>query len=385
MTKAELDQLAAKISDGTATDEEIVLYNDWFNTQAAFEVTATGERPDTIDLKKAIYNKISHQIDLIDRRNKVRSLLRIAAAASVILVITVGIWFAMHDSKGTSGNGLNAKLIDVMPGKQGATLTLGNGRKIRLSDAANGQLAKEAGITISKLPSGQIIYNVSAAAGAGNATNVLTTNNGETYQVTLPDGSNVWLNAASSLTYNAALIREGKRSVKLTGEGYFEIAKDKRHPFYVISGEQQIKVLGTHFNVNAYGDEKQLTTTLLEGAVEVKEANGQTALLKPDEQARFINGKLNTDTVNTAESIAWKNGVFSFNHTNLYAMMRQLSRWYDVEVVYEGEIPDRAFFGKINRNYTLMELLQILHMGNINFELQQADGNDKKARLIIRP
>ncbi|MDO7744679.1 MAG: FecR domain-containing protein, partial [Pedobacter sp.] len=221
---------------------------------------------------------------------------RIAAIASIaaVIVIAFGIYLSSGPERKADYTHLTAN--DIAPGKMGATLTLANGKKISLSGAANGEIAKESGLSISKTADGQVIYEVQGGQSKSNALNTLSTAIGETYIITLPDQTKVWLNAASSLTYNPALTVNGLRKVKLSGEGYFEVAKDKEHPFIVESGTQSIEVLGTHFNVNAYPDESAYRTTLLEGSVKVED-KGQTKVLQPGNQAANSNGKINLSRV----------------------------------------------------------------------------------------
>lgn len=248
-----------------------------------------------------------------------------------------------------------AKVNDIAPGKQGATLTLASGKNIRLSDAANGELAKEAGVTITKSANGQLVYEIKGSKTEPNRLNTLSTAKGETYQVRLPDGSLVWLNAASSLTYSATLIESGVRRVKLDGEGYFEIAKDKTHPFIVATEKQEIKVLGTHFNVNSYNDEPETKTSLLEGSVKINEAS----VIKPGEQAiTNSNKKTRIEEADVNSAVAWKNGKFIFEEENIESIMRKLSRWYNVEVIYQGDFSNKTFDGSISRSDNISKILE---------------------------
>ena len=207
----------------------------------------------------------------------------------------------------------------------------------------------------------------------------MSTPRGRQFQLKLPDGSLVWLNAASSLRYPAAFAA-GERTVELTGEAYFEVAPDKQRPFRVVTARQHIEVMGTHFNVNAYADEPQEQTTLLEGSVRVAGAVSQLAkLLTPQQQASVSDAAVTVRTVDTEPIVAWKNGLFCFVNANVPAVMRQLSRWYDIEVQYAGNIPDRVFRGKMQRDLTLNEMLKVLSSLNLNFKIE----GEKK--LIVTP
>ena len=262
----------------------------------------------------------------------------------------------------------------INPGQVGATLTLSNGKKIRLKDTGNGELAKEIGVTISKTASGQVVYTI-LPPGKGdtsskinpNSLNTLSTAKGETYQIRLPDGSLVYLNAASSLTYSTVLNKQKKRSVQLTGEGYFEVAKDKSRPFIVKSLGQEVEVLGTHFNINAYADEPSTKTTLLEGSVRI---NNQVTL-RPNQQAIKINNKIETTTANAAETIAWQKGYFSFYDEDITSIMRKISRWYNVEINYDGKLPTEGFNARINKGRSIRDVLEILRKTNaVNFKIE---------------
>lgn len=255
----------------------------------------------------------------------------------------------------------NAGLPDtkayIKPGSTGATLKLANGKTIKLSAAVNGELANEAGVTITKTTNGQLVYEIKGTT-SSDQINTLSTSNGETYQVRLPDGSLVWLNSASSLSYSTALVHSGKRSVNLVGEAYFEIAKDKKHPFIVKTGNQEVEVLGTHFNVNAYENESKAKTTLLEGSVKVKNKANQKTII-PGEQA-IVNGEdISVEKVNTGYAVDWKNGVFRFTDKTLEAGMLEVARWYNVQVIYKRpELKNEILGGRISKYTSITQVLK---------------------------
>jgi ferric-dicitrate binding protein FerR (iron transport regulator) len=300
---------------------------------------------------------------------KIRVWPRIVAAASIALAIGVGslIYFNRH----TRHTNEIVYKNDVAPGTQGATLTLANGRKIRLSDAANGELAREAGVVIDKSKDGQLLYRVASESTNPDKVNTLSTANGETYQLVLPDGSHVWLNSASSLTYSASLLKEGRRSVKLSGEGYFEVVKDKAHPFVVEAAGQQVEVLGTHFNVNSYGDEPAVATTLLEGSVKVSEG-AASRMIVPGEQAVNKGGQISVAKVNTERVIDWKQGEFNLESEDLRSAMRKIARWYNVEVIYDPSVPQNLEAGGwIPRNSKLSSILRLIeNTGIVHFRIE---------------
>ncbi|MHA4894376.1 FecR family protein [Pedobacter sp. PWIIR3] len=297
--------------------------------------------------------------------------------AAAVALIAIGIYFfkaPRHPERVSGSQYVN----DVAPGRHGATLTLANGRKIKLTDASNGKLANEAGVTVTKTANGQLVYEIltpkelrskSVQDADKVSYNTLTTAKGETYQVKLPDGSEVWLNAASSLTYASNLGDGSKRTVSLKGEGYFEIAKDPSRPFVVESAGQQVKVLGTHFNINTYADEPETKTTLLEGKIRL---NGKL-ILKPGEQASTTrNGFVSVKEVNVSKAVAWKNGKFVFTSEPMESIMRKLSRWYNVEVVYEGDFSDMPFTGSMSRTDQISKILNKISLTNaVHFKIEE--------------
>ena len=295
---------------------------------------------------------------------------RIAGIAAMVALIAMGIYFFSYNQKTAVPDYRHLLANDIAPGKLGATLTLANGEKIRLSDAANGEIAKESGISISKTADGQIVYRLQSATGDQDKVNTLTTAKGETFILTLPDRTKVWLNAASSLTYTANLRDKGVRRIRLSGEAYFEVSKDRHHPFIVESGDQQVEVLGTHFNVNAYPDEKVFRTTLLEGSVKVSEY-GQTKLLTPGNQASNAGGNIQLGAVDTDLAVAWKSNNFIFDRLDIREIMRTIARWYNVEVIYQGDIPTDTFWGSVSRFDNISKVLIPLEAtGNVHFRIE---------------
>jgi len=290
------------------------------------------------------------------------------AAATILLIFSAGLYLYRSTLQAPA----TARVFknDIAPGKMGATLTLANGKKIKLSDATNGEIAMESGIAISKTANGQLVYEIRSAAGGTNQVNTLTTEKGETYMVILPDQSKVWLNAASSLTYNTTLLNGGMRSVKLSGEAYFEVAKDAAHPFIVESGTQQIEVLGTHFNVNAYDNEKVSRTTLLEGRVKVSD-RGQTKLLEPGIQAVNTGSDIKLSPVDTDLAVAWKDNNFIFDRLDIKEIMRSVERWYNVEVIYMEEITADKLWGSVSRFDNVSKVLIALEASDkVHFKIE---------------
>lgn len=292
---------------------------------------------------------------------------RMAAAAAILLATGLSTYFVFRSTTApvTSTN-VTAK-NDIPPGKSGAILTLANGEQIVLDSVGNGVLAIQ-GKTKLISDNGQIRYEGQEGESTTELYNTITTPRGRQFTLLLADGTKVWLNAASSLRYPATFSAI-TRKVEVTGEAYFEVAKSKI-PFVVDARGTAVQVLGTHFNINAYEDEASIQTTLLEGSVKVSK-DGRTRTLEPGQQSQ-IGADANIrvlDEVNTDVVLAWKNGYFSFDQADLFAVMRQISRWYDVDVVYEGNMPDRRFGGEISRNTNASEVLQILEESNIHFKI----------------
>jgi transmembrane sensor len=294
---------------------------------------------------------------------------RIVAVAAAIALMVLGLYFFNYN-RGSQNKDPLLAANDIVPGKVGATLTLANGQRIRLTAAMSGELATEAGVVITKSAEGQLVYEIKETEGETDRMNTLSTAKGETYQVRLPDSSLVWLNAASSLTYPVNLFRDGKRRVRLDGEGYFEIAKDQKHPFVVESKSQQIEVLGTHFNVNAYTDERVIRTTLLEGSVKIIQ-DEQSKQIKPGEQAMNAGSSITISQADTEFAIAWKNNKFIFDSQRIEDIMRMIARWYNVEVIYTTKIPKETFWGSISRFDNVSRVLEKLESTEkVHFKVQ---------------
>ena len=295
--------------------------------------------------------------------------IKIVAVAAVLAVVYLGVYFFNNQPEKVA-TVPKVTLYDIKSGGYGATLTLANGRKVSLANASKGEIGRESGIIITKSDDGKLVYQVGEKVSDPNAINTLSTARGETYQVRLPDGSLVYLNAASSLTYTTSLIQNGKRIVTLSGEGYFEVAKDKQHPFIVKTGRQEVEVLGTHFNISSYADDEVEKTTLLEGSVKLS-ASGNYKLLKPGQQAKLSAGKITISETDTDLAVAWKNNEFVIESENIETIMKMISRWYNLEVVYIGEKTTQRFSGQVSRFDKLSKVLEIVEStGEARFDLK---------------
>ncbi|CAL1516814.1 hypothetical protein MMC2321_00538 [Chitinophaga sp. MM2321] len=295
-------------------------------------------------------------------------------AAAALLLIAGGIlWSTLQKDKNEAGTNI-ASITEsnssVGPGGDHALLTMADGSTVVLDSVQNGSFG-EGSAKVTK-QNGVLIYTApaSTAAVAPVSFNTLATPRGGEFKVVLPDGSKVWLNAASSLRFPTVFAGR-KREVELTGEAYFEIAKNKEKPFQVKVGDMSINVLGTHFNVNAYMDDDAIKTSLIEGSVKITKGK-ISDLLKPGEQAvlRKKSDRAEIRAVNMDEVVAWKNGLFEFDGVDISIIMSQISRWYDVDVVYTGKVPEHVFEGKISRDAQLSDVLKILELSNVKFTVE---------------
>lgn len=309
------------------------------------------------------------------KRRIVKPIWYSAAAAAAVLLVLSGLYFFNDHKDGSFQNRmakttLENKVNDIQPGRQAATLILANGSKIDLDGAVQGEIAKQKGVLITKTADGKLVYTISDSEANTTEFNTLSTVKGQQYQVILPDGSKVWLNAASSLTYPANFANLKNRMVQLSGEAYFEVAKDKSHPFIVKTEQQQVEVLGTHFNINSYDDEKATTTTLLEGSVKVLDGKGESVLL-PGQQSALAKNRIEISKADVNETIAWKNGDFIFNNEEFGSILRQLSRWYNVEIVDNGQHEDLRLSGTISRSKNISTVLKALEVtGEVKFKIE---------------
>lgn len=296
-----------------------------------------------------------------------------AAAAAVLITLSAGIiFYTAHRSNEIAESAYARHLNDIAPGKNKAVLTLADGTEIDLNAKANGLLASQQNMKIVKTADGSLKYEGDATKSgvAASGMNTITIPRGGQYQVVLPDGSKVWLNAASSLSY-PAVFTGNKREVELKGEAYFEITHDAKKPFSVRSAGQVVKVLGTHFNISSYPAEAPVKTTLLEGSIALSETGtARTHMLHPGQQATLSNAGLTLKDVDTEESIAWKNGLFLFRNTELKTLIYQLERWYDVDITYD-QLPDKRFYGRISRDVKLSNVLNMLEVtSKIKFRIE---------------
>jgi transmembrane sensor len=382
LEQQELKLLIAKYNSGLATVEERALIEQWYEDVNGDDSHLDHDqlkaiKKDTYDYLLTYIGANTHQSSA-PVNGKIKTLIPnyikwIAAAVFLICTTTVYYYNRVPSAQIVKNTFKN----DIAPGGNKATLTLSNGTTLVLDNSKNGVLASQGKTIIKKTQDGLLTYQAARPLYSQLVTevvyNTITTPRGGQYQVVLPDGSKVWLNAASSLKFPTSF--SGKeRNVELTGEAYFEVAKNKAMPFHVSSAGQVVEVLGTHFNINAYADETWIKTTLLEGAVKV--TKGTTwAIIKPGQQSAIVYGQDNaaikiTDDVDTDEAVAWKNGKFYFDEADIQVVMRQVGRWYDVDVEYNGKIPSDRFSGAFSRNMNASEALRLLEFTGVNFKIE---------------
>ncbi|NLU91537.1 FecR family protein [Chitinophaga sp. Ak27] len=302
----------------------------------------------------------------IQRSHKQGGWLRWSAAAAFLAAMALPAGYLLtHQS--TAPAAKKPIAAATVAEQRKTVLTLANGQKVELDKAGMAQLAQ--GNSTIRNQNGQLIYEQTNGGQAALLYNTLTTAPRETYPLVLADGSKIWLNAGSSLRFPAAFAGN-ERKVELSGEAYFEIATDARKPFRIQVKQMTVEVLGTHFNINAYTDETTMNTTLLEGAVNIHSGKGSLRLA-PGEQSQVSgDGQIKKITgVNTDEIMAWKEGYFKFENADLATVLRQFSHWYDVDVVYEGNVKPRKFFGMISRNSTLPNVLKMLNANDIAYRI----------------
>jgi transmembrane sensor len=372
---AEFWRLIGDVKDETPM--QVVLQDLWQQSKAGNDTPAMG----WAQVLQTIYDKagpaMAEQAEIIPLRK--RPVIRWAAAAVIVLSLgAAAYWLFNNKQAGSTGVVATNTMQDVQaPQTNRATITLSNGKTVYLDTAANGSLATQSNVQLVKLADGQIAYK---GAAKELVYNTLTNPRGsKVIDMTLSDGSRIWLNAGSSITYPVTFVQD-ERNVEISGEVYFEVAHNAAKPFRVRHGAMEVQVLGTHFNINAYDDESEVKVTLLEGAVKVSSmVNGQLSkdnefavVLKPGEQAALADHSPFTidHSPDLAQVMAWKNGLFSFTGADLTTVMRQLARWYNIQVKYEGQIPARKFSGEITHDLTLSQLMNGLQSLGIQFSIE---------------
>lgn len=365
MTRKEAIDLLNKYEQGLCNAEELAWIETWyinFNEDKGIDLSSND-----IELSES---RMMQALNIQEKRT-IPLWKKVAVAASILLVSTFSYYFLQHKEVVSGVNGTHLASSVIPAGGNKAILILGDGREINLEETAKGNVSEVSDVTVIKTASGEIVYQVNSAKNvsiAQNSYHTIATPRGGTFQVLLEDGTKVWLNAASSIKFPAAF-SPSERTVELNGEAYFEVAKNPNQPFTVKVDGQTIQVLGTKFNINSYTNETRVETTLLEGSVKVSNQI-QNLILKPGEQSKSTNSKLELRKVNTADFLAWKDGMFSFHRADLKTVLRQFERWYNIDVEFEEDIPDLFFTGKIYRNLNLDDALNNLTFLGVRFKIE---------------
>jgi len=370
--------LIEKYQAGTATPEEKNTLNAWYrsfdDTEAAIQ---TNEKLTEEQLAERIRNRMLRSIEQEQTLTVLRPRRKWQLpAAAILLFLIAGVYFILFKlPKKDSTTATTSNLTnDIAPGGNKALLTLSDGSTIVLDNVSNGTVVQEGNIKVEKLNNGLLAYNIHGKRLTENDKefyNTITTPRGGQYQVTLSDGTKVWLNAASSIRF-PVVFTGNERKVEITGEAYFEVVKNTGTPFKVSAGSSQVEVMGTHFNVNSYDDEATIKTTLLEGLVKVSVNNQLAKFLRPGQQSGISkDGKITVlDNADTEEAIAWINGRFQYKSADIKAILRQISRWYDVDIEYRGNV-DIHFTGQLPRNQNVSGIFEKLALtGEVNFKIE---------------
>ncbi|MFL9484194.1 FecR family protein [Chitinophagaceae bacterium LWZ2-11] len=372
LTTHQIEELYNKYLQNRCTPEELqILLNELEGSQTfqyeqvkqLFDKTwdSIEVYPGEYPLAESSFRKKEIQKAVVVKINMRRKLIfRFSAAAALLLLITGIFFYYNNHTPAPIAETVNTNSNDQAPGGNKALLTLADGSTIILDGAANGKIAEQGNTKVIKLSDGRLAYNqpINQTNSTAVLYNKIATPRGGQYRLTLPDGSNVWLNATSSLHFPNSFTGP-ERKVQLTGEAYFEVTKDKEHPFIVEFGKSSVQVLGTEFNIMAYDDEPNSKTTLVTGSV-LLQATAQKAILKPGETGTETATGIHLSNADIEQVTAWKEGRLSLNNADISSLMRQISRWYDVDIEYKGAIPDKRIGGFVDRSVNLSAVLKAL-------------------------
>jgi transmembrane sensor len=374
MTKEEYVLLYEKYTAGHCSEQEKELfeaYTDEFSlTDAPWDTSKLGDEKSIVG---RMYSRLHEKIQIKTKSGQFLWY-KFSAAAAILFVICAGLFYNYRNSGGLPAlKDQTAKTDVIKPGSKKAILTLQDGSTIVLDDSKNGVVANQGKTIISKGEDGRIVYNSAGALPATEASEVynsISTPRGGETQLLLPDGTKVWLNAESSIKFPAVFCSK-LRKIELSGEAYLEVAENKAVPFKVLVKGTEVEVLGTHFNINAYGDKPEVNTTLLQGSVRLRNSVNES-MLKPGQSGiSYQNGKLTVKEVNVEDAVAWKNGYFVYKNEDIYSIMAKAARWYDVDVEYQGAMKGKEFYGRGQRYEHISELLRNLELtGEVHFKVQ---------------
>lgn len=375
ISKEEVQDLAYKWKNNTITPEEKKKLDEWYQQYPSKKLIWTKDSDEEALKKRLLQNILSKKGGYAGQfRKKPASIAVYKYAAAALVVVAFGIWFLIGNQDVDNQNTVVAhSVIDIEPGRQTATLVLGNGEEMQLDTISNGVISTHDKVAITK--TGAAIDYHEKQFGEDKKEqicyNTIYTNRGNQFQIILADGTKVWLNSESSIRYPTQF-NGNTREVELTGEAYFEVVKNKQQPFYVNVKGIEVEVLGTHFNVNAYADEPFIKTTLVEGSVKVNRED-YSVLISPGEQAMAANSETGIKVlkVDVQQVLAWQQGFFEFTNISLPEITRQIGRWYNVDIKLEDGKYNERFGGRISKNLNLEKVLELLRTSGIEFEMKE--------------
>ncbi|MES2829237.1 MAG: FecR domain-containing protein [Bacteroidota bacterium] len=364
MPQYDIKDLLEKHKDGTILPEEQAFLETWY----------LNWRPETkaVSSQEVRRSKAKVWGALENQQINTTLWLKLSGVAAVFLIIAV-YWIARPDDAGSLKNPVNAQVnADSKPASSKAILTLASGEEVILENSSTAKPVQQGNVTIRQAAGGKLVYDPSESGTETTAMiNKISTPRGGQYQLVLSDGTKVWLNAASSISFPVAFLGN-KREVSVTGEAYFEVAHNKSRPFVVSAEDQEITVLGTHFNVSAYNDDDFTSTALISGLINVKsKKSGIAKVVHPGQAAlSSLEDPLSVEKVNTDDVLSWKNGYFQFDNQSIYSIMKIMTRWYDVDVEYRGGASNERFGGTFSRGKNLSESLSNLEkLGKVHFKI----------------
>ena len=377
--RQEFKRLIERYQDGKASPEEIIFVEKYYQSFESVDgFTDNLSETEIQQLQSQLYQKINSGIAITEVKQAVVVPLwrKVAAAASVaaaVLLLVFGGWylFFQNSPKNVPQQlAINSVKTEILPGKTRATLTLDDGKEIVLDTAQNGLLAEQ-GNTLIHNSNGTLVYN--GVNDGAVRYNTLTTHKGEQYPLTLSDGTEVFVDASSTIRF-PVVFNGDQREVSINGRAYFHVAENKSKPFYVVKGDKKVRVYGTQFNVSAYDNEKDMKVTLVQGSVKVMNGASE-GMMVPGQQA--ILAKLNStiniiDNADIEQAIAWKNGVIAIHHADVSSILQEIERWYDVDIEVIGELPKKDLYFDVSRNAKLSELLRIFEIYHIKYSIDAA-------------
>ncbi|WP_363433850.1 FecR family protein [Chitinophaga ginsengisegetis] len=374
MTKEEYLDLYERSLKGDCSPEELARLQQYEDDFCFSDETHSDEI-----LKEKIYNRLSASIAQEENVKRMFPWKAVAAAVAVLLVAASGfLYFNGHLSQRNKPLAVAVEKTpvlkqDIPPGTNKAVLILADGSEVELNKATEGQIAAQGNTTVNKSGNGQLIYQLADKPQTTSLAvfNTLAVPRGGQYNLTLPDGSKIWLNAASKIRFPIQFT-DKERMVELEGEAYFEVAHNPQQPFIVKVKGMQVEVLGTHFNVMAYTDEATINTTLLEGKVRLRNDRAAEVILNPGQEGVFTGNKgFKVNKADIEQVMSWKNGYFIFNDEDLTSIMRKISRWYNVDIEYSGGTKKLSFAGSISRFKNVTEVLNMLALtGTVQFKIE---------------